>query len=72
MNILFFARTHRNRDAYSFELISPVAMFDGEGARDEALNAKLVQLFRQGANQVFSKWIAKRELGEAAEVAIRR
>ena len=47
MNILFFARTHRNRDAYSFELISPVAMFDGEGARDEALNAKLVQLFRQ-------------------------
>jgi len=45
----FFVRTRRSRDAYSFELISPVAMFDCEGARDEALNAKLVQLFRQGA-----------------------
>ncbi len=45
----FFAKMRRGQKAYSLELISPISIFDCEGARDETVDAKLVQLFRQGA-----------------------
>lgn len=44
----FFVNIRRRANGYSVELISAVSIFNCEGARDEVVNAKLVQLFRQG------------------------
>ena len=44
----FFVNIRRGPNAYSVELISPISIFNCEGARDETVNAKLVQLLRQG------------------------
>lgn len=51
----FFVNLRPGAKAHSFELISPVSIFNCEGARDERVDARLVQLFRQrGWNRIRS------------------
>lgn len=45
----FFVAITSGAKAYTVDLVSPISIFDCLGARDEKMNAKLVQLFRQGA-----------------------
>lgn len=44
----FFVVLRPGTKAYSVQLVSPVSIFDCQGARDETVNAKLLQLFRGG------------------------
>ena len=44
----FFVAIRSDPKAYTVDLVSPISIFDCQGARDEKRNGKLVQLFRQG------------------------